>query len=405
MASMKNMDAERVNTVVARANALTSRWARQACQGGSSVFSGAGAWPLLAILAQGAGGVARDELEHAVGIEASHGIAAAKELMDSMTSSVKLALGLWVASTFPIKDEWRRRVPADSWGELRHDGSDQARLDQWADDRTDGLIKSMPIKVEKATLFVLASALMVRTEWQSPFEFEFVGRESASADLTGSWIQPAGLSMLTRSTRALDELLVSHKAETPMTLAEVRGNNDISIWLAMGEEGASPAEVIAHAIEIVENPTGYRLGSSLQEGDTAPGVTAATVDDAINEIPILRVKTVPFHLTMVHDLLEHADVFGLKAAADQTEGHFPEISSTPMAVSEAKQSVTAKFSAEGFEAAAITAISGVMFAMPRGEPEKFRRMEITATFDRPFAFVAVHRPSRMVLVAGWVAEP
>lgn len=32
-----------------------------------------------------------------------------------------------------------------------------------------------------------------------------------------------------------------------------------------------------------------------------------------------------------------------------------------------------------------------------------RRIE--AAFDRPFGFLAVHRTSRLVLTAGWVAEP
>lgn len=30
---------------------------------------------------------------------------------------------------------------------------------------------------------------------------------------------------------------------------------------------------------------------------------------------------------------------------------------------------------------------------------------IVATFDRPFGFVAMHRPTGLVLLAGWVAEP
>jgi hypothetical protein len=39
-------------------------------------------------------------------------------------------------------------------------------------------------------------------------------------------------------------------------------------------------------------------------------------------------------------------------------------------------------------------------AMPQGTVPM-----IMATFDRPFGFVGVHRPTGLVLVAGWVAEP
>jgi hypothetical protein len=30
---------------------------------------------------------------------------------------------------------------------------------------------------------------------------------------------------------------------------------------------------------------------------------------------------------------------------------------------------------------------------------------VSVTFDRPFGFLAVHRPTSLVLVAGWIAEP
>jgi hypothetical protein len=30
---------------------------------------------------------------------------------------------------------------------------------------------------------------------------------------------------------------------------------------------------------------------------------------------------------------------------------------------------------------------------------------VDVTFDRPFGFIAVHRPSRLAVVAGWVGSP
>ncbi|MFE5098235.1 proteinase inhibitor I4 serpin, partial [Streptomyces sp. NPDC056638] len=35
----------------------------------------------------------------------------------------------------------------------------------------------------------------------------------------------------------------------------------------------------------------------------------------------------------------------------------------------------------------------------------FRAREISACFDRPFGFLALHRTSRLVLNAGWVTDP
>jgi len=31
--------------------------------------------------------------------------------------------------------------------------------------------------------------------------------------------------------------------------------------------------------------------------------------------------------------------------------------------------------------------------------------QLTASFDRPFGFVAAHRPTGLVLVCGWVDDP
>jgi serine protease inhibitor len=63
----------------------------------------------------------------------------------------------------------------------------------------------------------------------------------------------------------------------------------------------------------------------------------------------------------------------------------------------------AEFTAEGFEAAAVTAMAAVgagMRAVPPG-----RVKEVRVELDRPFGFFASHRASGLILAAGWVAEP
>ena len=37
--------------------------------------------------------------------------------------------------------------------------------------------------------------------------------------------------------------------------------------------------------------------------------------------------------------------------------------------------------------------------------ETHRHRAAVATFDRPFAYLARHRPSGLILIAGWVADP
>lgn len=60
----------------------------------------------------------------------------------------------------------------------------------------------------------------------------------------------------------------------------------------------------------------------------------------------------------------------------------------------------ARFFATGFEAAAVTAMAMTRAAMIT---TKQRRLDLT--LDRPFAFTAVLRESRLPIVAGWVETP
>ncbi|MEU1544144.1 hypothetical protein [Nocardia sp. NPDC005745] len=56
---------------VGAANALTARWCAAAGER-DFVVSGAGVWPLLALLASAADGPARDELSTAIGVPAAN---------------------------------------------------------------------------------------------------------------------------------------------------------------------------------------------------------------------------------------------------------------------------------------------------------------------------------------------
>ena len=93
-------------------------------------------------------------------------------------------------------------------------------------------------------------------------------------------------------------------------------------------------------------------------------------------------------------------LFGLATASDARTGHFAGVSDVPLAVSEARQAITASFSAEGFRAAAVTAVA----MAPAGLPDQTAKL-VDVRFDRPFGFLAVHRDTGLVLTAGWVTDP
>ena len=204
--------------------------------------------------------------------------------------------------------------------------------------------------------------------------------------------------LLSRTTSDLDRLTVSDET---LTLVSVEGEDDVDVLLLLGAEDAVPGDVLAAGLGALASANGV-TGSALPVGTSGPGVVVEEIESTRdgNE---LAVSTVAFDVDASHDLLASAELFGLAAARDTSNGHFPGISPSPLAVGQARQDVTARFTHEGFVAAAVTAVGMVAGSAPPRDVFTVRR--ITVRLDRPFGFAAVHRPSGLVLVAGWVAAP
>lgn len=383
-------------TAAQAANHLTARWAATHAAG-STALSGAGAWPLLALLAAAADGQARAELEAAVGRPADSADAGARDLLSTLSGSptVRSALGVWARAELPVTAWWTGAVPAGVRGELSGNARHaRAVLDAWAAERTGGLIEAMPVAVGPDTLMVLASALAVRTGWAEPFE-DFPWRIVESP-----WARDGYVAGLTRTTSDTDALAVADTPAGKITLLAVRGTEDVDVHLMLGEAERAPGELLSAGIAALDDDQARVPGSRLHVGAEGPGIGVAEIP-SFNPAPTLRVATVRFTVNGDHDLLANGPLFGLVAATDAGRGHFPGISPQPLAVSQARQGATATFTAEGFRAAAVTALG--MQAGSAPPPHLVR--SVWVAFDRPFGFAAVHRSTGLVLVAGWVAEP
>ncbi|MGQ0826325.1 MAG: serpin family protein [Actinomycetota bacterium] len=379
---------------VTAANRFTAEWAARQ-KPGSSVFSGVGAWVLLAALASGADGRARRELERAVGVAGADAAASVNAVFRALVKNpaVHAALAVWVQRDVPLERRWVRALPSGLVAALKGKPDvDQAAMDRWVVKATKGELLTLPVAVNRETLMVLASALVVHTRWVDTF--------TAYSPLfeNGPWsgIATQGLH---RVTAAIDQVRVVPTVVGPVSLLRVEGIDDVDVYLARGTDEAATRAVLRHAIEELAAPG--ESERALAEGEPGPGVKVAVVD---SHVPgdFLIVETVAFDVAASHDLLDDP-AFGLVAASEIVPGHFPGISTTPLAVGQARQDVTARFTEEGFAAAAVTAA-----AMPAGArmpPPQFRVRHVHVTFDRPFVFAAVHRPSGLVLVAGCVDTP
>ncbi|MFE0253638.1 serpin family protein [Streptomyces sp. NPDC059010] len=387
------------NATIRAVNRLTARWAGApgAAEGGT-VLSAAGVWPLLAFLADGAGGTAREELADAVGLPADEAAGRARELLGVMNAMPGLdsALGLWTKQTLELREQWEAGLPAAAHGVLTGDEpADKAALDAWAAKRTGGLIEEMPVLLDEDTALVLANALALRTEWLRPF------RDGPISPEDGPWSDRT-LHGLRRRSTLLDRVGVADTPTGHVTELKVLGDNAVDVHLLLGEEGMPAGRVLGAGVDILARRCPVVPGPHLPYGRVGPGLRVVKERSARPVPPTLDVRTVAFDMNAHHDLLELHDVFGLTTARDRTRGHFPRISDFPLAIGSAQQAAMARFGRLGFRAAAVTAIA----LAPGGPPRLgWVTTSVKATFDRPFGFLALHRHSRLVLAAGWVTDP
>ncbi|MFI5520292.1 serpin family protein [Streptomyces platensis] len=378
-------------------NDMTARWARVAVGERDTVLTAAGVWPLPALLAGPAAGPARKELAEALGTDAEHAVREGRELLAALAAAdgVDAAVGVWAHRTLTLHPEWLAGLPPAAHGELTGDPTvDQAAVDAWARHHTDGLIERMPARLAPDTLLVLASALLVRTTWTEPFD-EFPARPAE-----GPW---AGreLQVLSRSGPEVDQARVHSTPAGPLTDVRVAGDNGLDVHLLLGAPDLPGGEVLHHGVAALGGGYPTVSGAALTDG-VGPGLGVTWVP-SYDGAPSLSLSTTGFTVGADHDLLERADLFGLATAADTSQGHFPGISDQPLAVSAARQSATATFGPLGFRAAAVTVLPVAAGSVP--PPPPYRAQRISARYDRPFGFLAMHRASGLVLVAGWVATP
>ncbi|GAA3451217.1 hypothetical protein [Dactylosporangium matsuzakiense] len=349
----------------AKANALTATWASRSP---GAVFSAAAVYPLLALLASVASGRARLELS-----------AVAPQ---TMRLPVRSALGLWTREGVPLTLDWAARADPRLTGDPL---IDRPLLDAWAAAQTGAPVPPLPFTAADPDTVVLAAALAVTADWVIPFT-DGVLRPAA-----GPW---AGrrLASLHRRDPDLTALRAVKSPSAVVTLLTVRGTADIDVVLCTAAGAAPPPDVLATAVETFATAPVARKG---------PGITSALVD-AADPAPELVVKIPRFAAAATHDLLRSADVFGLRAAAETAL--FPGISDEPLRVATAAVSAAAAFTAPGFRATPVTRapVVPVTLAPP---PATARALRVTVRFDEPFGYLAVHRPTGLVLLAGWIDDP
>ena len=109
-------------------------------------------------------------------------------MVDSIDRSADLhaALAVWVSEHLKLAESFDSVLPAPLVGMLTGTSAvDKPKLDAWAAEHTDDLIREMPLEITPDVMLVLASALSLRTTWVRPFTEQI--KRVHDGPWAGSW--------------------------------------------------------------------------------------------------------------------------------------------------------------------------------------------------------------------------
>ena len=333
---------------------------------GHHVVSALGAWLLVALCAPLAENGAQAELAEVLGADPMEAAQFAAELLSQPHPLVAAGAGLWVAPavTTPVMERWRDGLPP---GVTTGDIPTQEAIDAWANERTLGLIDRFPIQMDPDLVCLLATALATKVSWDVPFEVV-----DAAALAPSPWA--ASLRRVLQSPRQ-DPRHRQYVAETDRAgtvgvhLAGARGGLLVGSVIAADPE-VPPADVLAAAHSIVtaearaphsvarrslfELPLGHGAIWTITEEEVETKATDGREEVVTSVLPAWSAETTVD--------LDREDL-GLPTAARVIKRALGLTNLTY----EAKQAAVARYTAVGFEAAAVTALA-LMSSAPQLRP-------------------------------------
>jgi hypothetical protein len=382
---------------------------------GHHVVSPLGAWMVVAVCAGLAGDEqARGELAGVLGADPASAAAFAARLLADPHPLVAAGAGVWVRparETARIK-QWRAGLSAVvDTGDI----PSQEDIDRWAAERTLGLIEQFPINLTDDVVCLLASALATRVSWEVPFDVV-----DAAALSPSRWPALQRVLRPPPGARHRQYLAGTDRAgDVGVHLAAARGG--LLVGSVIAADPAVPAgDVLAAAEQIVaaearqrgsvtrlslfDQPLGDGPAWSIGEQQVDTAAPGGLEEQVICVLPAWSART---------DVdLRGDEALGFAAAA--------RVLAEALELAEwwydARQAAMARYSAVGFEAAAVTGLA-VLVSGKVSRPG--RRRTATVRFAHPFAVVAAafddpraRHPSPvpsawhgLPVFSAWVSEP
>lgn len=357
---------------------------------GHHVASPLGAWLVLALAAPAATGAARDELADALGCPVGAARDAAARLLGRPHPAVANAAAAWLRQecATPAIEQWRDALPPEvERGEM----PDQTSADEWARRNTGGLIDSFPLRITRRVALVLASALATRVSWQVPFEL-------APASALGATPWGTSLRHVLRSPDSHTAFIARTETIGEVVVHAAASADGLVVTSVIADEGVAGADVLAAAYEIAAGRVRPRSLFDLPLGERP----LWTIEEVPRAMPRERCTAVlPAWKARSDHQLSATPALGFDTAGSALTALLPPGDYRVTA----RQSAMARYSREGFEAAAVTAIGVMAAAMMSGG----RARRATLRFAHPYAVVATVAGTGawrgMPAFSAWVAEP
>lgn len=361
---------------VSAASAVTRFAAR--CRGDldqaeTSVVSHAGLWLLLASVSEHVTGEDGKRLAEVLGMPTDEASALARRLLAEPHPTLAAAFGAWVAEgvTTPLSDA-DRGIPEQAW------------LDQWASDRTRGLINRFPVQVDASTLLLLATGLVLEPRWTEPL------RTSGAYGL----VLTGGL-----------QTIVDTQAAGLVAVAKPHSQDAVDVLSVIADPRVPPSQVWKGVDEVVELLSKGALWHAEKPAGTPDVGHAWKCRTRVESVlrgeagegggPVRRWSS----RLRRWSAQETLDLIATPGLAEVARALLPEIADPGI---ECVQSVRGEFDEDGFRAAAITAVA-MATGMPDFVETQVERVDLN--FSRAHAVVAIARGGAwegVPLVSAWV---
>lgn len=378
------------------------------------VCSPLGAWVLLAVAAKGNEAeytdVEKSRLETVLGLSIKKAASYASRLLTEQNADVTLTGASWFSPEF-VKSEVVQKVLksyTDSYLETNTHIPTKSDLNEWVTTNTKNLITEFPIDITEETLLIAATAIVTKIEWAQKYD---------------TIEQPDNVwgvnNLLHRKSEKTGDVIFAEKDENLFTLIKSESSNNLLVYTVLGDTRFSATEMLKHATELVDYDVNriYSQGTKILRLNQIPE-KGSYWEHTVKPERVSR-ETVEWDIVLpaweaeTEINLQDNDDYGYVTVLEPLVREVRKIDPNG-AETQAKQVAVAKYTKDGFEAAAVTAFS-IARASASFSSEPVYRHEVNINVNQPHVVVAVatdYSPKRgessvwhrLPVFAAWVKE-